>query len=423
MPIQTDILQTLFVVKGLSTLMSAFEADGNAQKKLDAIQAKINANNYRGIVLKNMNKKLLAAQTEATEAAAKAELAFAGVIAGASVKALQSLVGGISDAVQAYTEFGTQVANIRDLTGASAKESAEAAELFRVAGVKDTQAIRDYLRLAKDLQSSQGQQGLGMLGISSTQGENSVHLLGRIIDKLQQMPAGIQKARVEEELFGTRGAVALQGLLRLTHEQREQALALGDAFGSEGLAAIQSFQFGIAMLGETVMVKLVYPFAQRLLPVLGFIVDKTIVFTAWVGHLNSMTGGVLVFAGAFAAIGTAIAGVMMVIPPLLTALKSVALVEAVIDALAGQWQNLAAGLAVGAVAGIGLYGIGQFGGSGQSDNTNALNSNTEATQNAANAMNKFTDAWMQANRGGIPRGLQRGDIAELSRQHALGIIG
>lgn len=417
--IQTDILQTVFAVKGLNVLLSAFAADGSAQQKLDALQTRINNNNYRGIVLKQMTAKLTAAQAAATQAAAEAELAFSGVLAGVGVAALGSIISGLQEAVQSYVEFGAQVMNLRDLTGASARESVEAAELFRIAGVRDQQAMRETIKIAKDLASAKGNVGLGMLGISPQAGENSIHLLGRITDALNRIPPGLQRTEAAEEIFGSRGVQAILPLLRMTEAQRDAVKDLADSFNSDGLDAVQQFQFATSLLGETIMVKLVYPLAQALLPSIIMVTDALTRFIGWVGNLNQQTHGLLAMAVAFGAIGLAVGTVIAVIPPLLAALRSVALVEAVMDALAGNWANLAIGAAIGIGGGLIIGGLG----SAQSENTSALNANTESNMRVAGAMNRFNDNWQQSNRGGIPTGLQRGDIAELARQRALGIIG
>jgi len=422
MPIQTDILQTVFAVKGLNILVSAFEADAAAQQKVLTMEARVAAQAARGNVSKSLARRLHLAHADAAEAAARAEQALAGVMAGASLAALKSIVQATEDAISSYVAFGRQVQDLRDLTGASAQESARAAELFRVAGVKDSAAIRDALKLAKDLQSAQGQSGLAQLGISPQAGENAIHLFDRVLDRLREMPAGMERTAIAEELFGARGAAALAPLLRMTKEEADQARALGDAFNQEALVAIQAFEVSTNQLGQSIQANLVYPFAQALLPALTQVAIGLTWVIDLVGKMTHGTTGIFLMAGAFIAVGSAIGVLIAAIPALVTALKSVALVEAIIDALAGQWGNLAAGLAVGAIAGIGLYGLGNFG-SAQEDNTSALHANTESNLRAASAMNKFTDAFLQANRGGIPKGLQRGDVAELARQNLLGFVG
>lgn len=424
MPIQTDVLQTIFAVKGLSSLISAFNADAAAQQRMVGIQSRLDQQSALGAVSIALHNEMLHETANAAQAATNAQIAFLTVIGGAAVKAIQGIVTGLHDAVQAYVEYGDQVMAIRDLTGASARESAQAAELFRVAGVKDTQAIREYLKVAKDLTSGQGRMGLSQLGISPASGENTVHLFTRIIDQLGKMPAGMQRTLAMEELFGARGAAALAPLLRMTQQQREAALGLGDAFDTTALAGIQAFQNGVAYLGQAILVQLVYPLANALLPVLNLAISGFTKFSNLLKSIPSWVVGVAALAGAFAGIGGAIAGIMLVVPPLIAALRSIAVVEAIIDALAGQWQNLFAGAVAGAAAGIGIYGIGQLtGGDASNENTSAVNANTSSNLRVAGAMDKFTDSWQEFNRGGIPRGLQRGDVAELNRLARLSAIG
>lgn len=424
MGVITDTLATFFSVSGVATLINAYQAVQAAETRLMNAQQAVNATMAGTAARRRAVTNLNNALASASQAAAAAELATAGVIAGVGVAALSTLTSGLREAISAYVEFGRQVSDIKDLTGASAKEAAQAAELFRVAGVKDATAVRDFIRLSKDFRTAQGNSGLLALGISPTNmNGDAMALFDQIANKLNAMQDGVRKTQIMEELFGARGATAMLPLLRMTEEQRHQVQALGDAFNSEGLAAIQEFTFASNLLGETLMVKVAYPIAQRLLPILTGLTNAVIGVLDAFGRINEATHGILGMALAFGAVGTAIGAIMIAIPPLIAALSSLAVVEAVVDAFAGQWQNLAAGLAIGAIAGIGLGALSGSFNSPMQENTSALQHNNELLAQNNTNLARIADTFLKQSQGGIPKGFQSGDVNELLRQMALGAIG
>jgi hypothetical protein len=407
----TDILATVFVTQGVAQTVNSYATVENAQRRL--AQAQERAYYAPSVGARN---SLANAEAAALQSAQKQSLLTAGIV----TSAFGVIAAAVKKATDEYSAFGTEVMNIRDLTGASARESARAASLFRVAGVSDMQAMRDILKLSKDAFSSQGASAMSMLGVPANTGQTGLALFNQIADALQKYPAGIQKAEIETELFGTKGVAALQGLLRMTSEQRQAVLDLSDA-NDKSLATLQRFQFASALLGETIQQRIVYPIIEKLLPTILHVLDALTWLTNAFAAADRWSHGFLGVAAAIFAISIATVAAVSAFVQLAKALKLAAVWQAILDALSGNWKNLAIGAAVAAGVGLSIYGFDRW--LDKSGGSSDLPANTAAIQQNTAALTQWTDNFASFNHGGIPGGLSKLDIQQLARRRALGTIG
>lgn len=411
--VTTDILRTIWESRGIGQLVNSYA---------QAISA---ANSYAAAE----NRVDFAASLQQREMAINSlQLATARYIASAVVGTAIMAIGA-ARATMAYSEWAKEIMNVRDLTGATARDSARAMALFKVAGVTDIQVMRDLLRISKATFNPQGQAALGMLGISPNVGKSGLALFNEIADALNKstLPA-LQKTMLMEQIFGTRGVAALLPLLRLTKSQREETSKLADEYDAS-LPAMQRFQFQMANLGMTMFIKVISPMAKQLIPV----IIKAVNVFGWMarafGSLNQATGGLAAYAVVLTGIvtsfllwATAIRKIWGLLYLMLTPLKANVTLMAMASALAGQWKNIAIAAAIGGVAWVGMNLMG--GNKRESEMDSAAGDLKDAAENMNDASHVMMDAFKTYNKGGsIPSNLGEMDIISLQRSMALGAIG
>ncbi len=413
-----DILLTTFAVRGLSTVVHAMQTAAAATDKVTQAQNVVNAQIAAGNLQLSALRDLQAAIAVETAALAERTMLLAGVMAGVGLAAIRATVRGLHEAIDAFQEFGREVMNVRDLTGASADESVKAITRFKLAGISGTQEIREMLRLGKDAFSSQGLAALGRLGVSANPTQSGLEIMENIRRALNGMQDGLRKTMIMEEIFGARGAANLLPYLRLTDEQIAKSDELASLYNTRMLPAVQQLDFASSNLGQTIMARLVYPLAEKLIPALIWVVDKITIFVDFLGQLNAATGGALGLAAAFFTIAAGVAlfiGAMKVLLPLL---KADVILEAAMAALRGNWKGLAIAGAVAVGAGILVNNLGP-----QQEHINATRENTRALNGLSHSVSELADGWDALNRGGIPRGLNQSDIRGIMGAHARGAIG
>jgi len=420
MGLVTDAIQTIFRVSGVQQVVSATNSVASAQARVAT--ATVGLNN----ALQNNNVAQAAKQQIALQNALSAQGKASIVAASANVAGFIAISSAADDAIKSLLEYGNTVMNIRDLTGATAGQSVRAADLFKVAGVSDSQGIRDILRLGKDAFSSQGQGALAQLGITASGNQNGLQLFDQIADKLRGMQDGLRKTEIEENLFGARGVAAMLPLLRLTKEQREQTYALADSFDSNMLPALQSLQTDLALAGQGIMQNFVYPLARSLLPMVVTVVQFVSKLANAFNWLNEATHGVstvlLSFAGAVFGIYKVVQAVQM----LVSAYKALIASEAIANALSGPvgLATLAAGVAG---AGVAMYGINKAIDSASGTTSTEIDSPANKMMRAADKfetnVNKMGDSIKGLGGDALPSDLSGSDIATMARMGKLAAIG
>lgn len=268
---------------------------------------------------------------------------------------LRLFVGEFKRAVEHLLDYVKQVQNIKDLTGGTAQESARLALTFQVAGVAPNTGLREILRIGQANQSPRGSRALQQLGINPGSQLSSIKEIDRVLDALSRMQNGIRKTQLAMDIFGARGALALQPILRMTQFQREQIRLLGDTFNENALGAVQSFMTSLNLLGATIEQRLVLPFVTQVLPVLTTTIDLVTRLVNWFANLNDSSGGLLAMAVAFGLIGAALGLVIGKVWAFVAALNGAIIKQAILDALSGNYAALAAGAAVGLAVGGGIY--------------------------------------------------------------------
>lgn len=242
---------------------------------------------------------------------------------------------------QKFIDFAKEVLNIQALTGSTRQQAVQLATLFRVAGISEQLTYRDIANLPKTTRIGRPAEALYTLGVKIKPGENGAELFGDIFKALDKLKDGMIKTRVITDLFGVRGVAAMEGFLQMTKAQREQALLLASTFDGRGLDAVRSFGNSVSLLGETFLLKLVFPILQKVLPAIEKAVDIATQFINVLSYVDNLSGGILGIALAFGVVTFAVIA-------LIAALKQMAMWQAIIAALSGNWKAIAAAVAVGA---------------------------------------------------------------------------
>ena len=408
-----DILTTLFTVSGQQALITATNQVAAAQLRLNTTQtAAANAFGTPGFA--GAAQKARTALTAFNSAQVQAANSM--VIAAAREVGIITAIGyAASLSADKLVKFGSAVMNIRDLTGASARDSVRAENLFRVSGVGDSQQLRDIMRLGKSAFSEQGQSALSELGVGIS--NNGLTMLDNIIDRLHGVQDGLRKTELEEQIFGARGVAAIQPLLRLTKEQRDATNALSDSFDTNMLPSIQNFQATLALTGQEILQKFVFPLAQAAMPVIitltGWLADAANAFNV----MNNFMGGTL---GAIVGIVGAITALGRVIQVFLLLEKAVELFNVqlgIMDALSGNWGALAAAAGIAIGGGIIYHQL-------TGDSNDSVNKNVEALDANTAQLARLGDSFGSINgNGSRPNSLTQTDISTIWRQGRMSSIG
>jgi hypothetical protein len=416
----SDAISLVFSTSGVASVIGALNNVANAQDRVTLA-------NIRAAKAAGKSGEYAALVARATAQRGQAATNFQSAVMGAAqaFTAIGHLVSGVREAIDAYADFGRKVREVMQMTGSTSREAAFAVNLGRAAGIPDAKEIQEMLKVAKGFGATGGatQGALLRLGISGSDAAGGgVAVFNKVIDRLGAMQDGLRKTALEEQIFGVRGAVAMQDILALTKEQRQAVTELSDAYDGRGVAAAQRFQAGLAILGMTIEQKIVFPLAAKLIPtlqlVIGWIGKAATAFVSLDHMMGGYLGTLLLVVAAFSALAVAVVSVIALGKAFVGVLRSIAIGEMLIDALQGPkgWAIIAGAIAV---VGGATYGMNRLMDSGGDTATNANTSATNANTAALNLVNDNLSTY-----AGLPKGLGFGDVLAIAqRQAALGAIG
>lgn len=418
-----DALTITFIATGADQAVGAFSKLATAQERYNSSMAKFKAASGG----KEMERAYTAART-AAKSLIDEHLRGAAKMAGAFTLVAVA-VGRMTDS---YTRFVTSVSNLSQLTGSNMQTSARALVLGRVAGL-DTSAVRDLAKPSRAIFSDSGRSALARLGISPNPNASGLEVFDQVAKRLSTMQDGLRKTQIMAQIFGEKGAESMLPLLRMSESQRRAVAELADTYDTGASKAVQEFTFASAMLGETMLQRVIYPIVQQLLPIL----QRGIELVTWManvwGNLNDVLGGVPNWAVAMLGFGAAIASIVFIVQKLAAAFAvarsaaiALGVAQAVAQFMAGDITALGR-IAVGAaIVGAGAYGLNAA--------FNAASGSSKKQESAADKLDRAADKFVEGvNRMGdslgdlkgksIPRGLDHFGIGRLAQQMNLGAVG
>lgn len=431
MAVTTDTLVTEFKMVGAPQLLKALNSITDAYKKMAAAQAKVAsipipkvpgagaggsggsggasggwAGFFAGMIgggrLGGAGIKGFAAEvvggTVALEGLAASAASVLGPIA-LVVGSLTAVSAATKKAEDSLIEYGKAIMDIRDLSGESAQESAKAHAVFMAAGISDVTAMREFLKVGRDIRSQSGETGFGLLGVRINQSDSPLQAILKISKALHDMPGGMQKVEAAAEALGIRNTSALLSLSRLTDAQKSMAEAGAFNVSDDDLASIQDLGVQFNLIGQEIMTGLVYPLAKELLPYVKEVTDTL---------LNSKDI-ILEIADAISTAGKLIYYVLVV--PFENILKT-------LKSISDLWYFVFGGSAKdlsGSDASTASTGTGDLKGSiGNLQSSIDRNSDIQQTTNMHLAK--------LASNNGIPGGLSNWDLNTISSQNMLGAL-
>ena len=420
-----DVLSTVFKTSGVQSAIFAMSAAENATDRLAMAEARLQkaqANAYYG---GGSMDQVNAAQRRFNIAQRREnEATFTEAIAAAQpyINVLNKIVSLSEKITDATAKFGTEVLNLKAITGGSGTESAGILNLFNGAGIGSGGASA-LAGLNKKVFSGEGQGALAQLGISPTQGETSIQLFDQIAERLNKMQDGWYKMRIEQQL----GVEGMQELLRMSDNTRQKILQFSDSMGGDALPTIQRFNEATGLLKVGIEAGIVQPIGVELMkaitPALDLIND---LIEAW-HKFDTAIGGfgtkIVVIAGLAVAFGAAVGAIRAVgsaLQALMTIERVQIVLEAIEDALEGPagWAKIAAAVAVGGAA----AGIIAATGGAASDGANKVDEFGRHIDDFGDSVRQWRDQWGNAG-SALPRNLSANDAAHLLRMQALGVVG
>lgn len=428
MPLTGDIVMTVFAVQGIGPLVSAYARLGNAQQQAVKAETLYNAASAGSAAKDEARQKMLLAN--------RALLQSHAATLTANATAFAALVFAGERAVAALTNYGREMQNIKDITGATAQESARALAIFKTSGMSDITEVREMLKLNQAVFSSQGKAALSMLGVAPNPNQSGFQLMLEVVKALKTMPEGLRRTNLIEQIYGVRGAAAMLQMIRLTDEQIESSIRLADSFDTEMLPALQNYQAQVALLGQVWQMKVVFPIAQILIPILEKVVGFAGAFFEATGQYGAIAVAVLGIAFAFTRViaSMRIASMMLMILRA-NAVAAAAATTAATGATAGAAGGAATGGRLGAmlgpwgaligavVGGTAAWFLSSRGGDDDKTKPALEQKFPKAVDRFESAVMRMESAFEDLKGNGIPGGLGATDIGSLQRQMALGIIG
>lgn len=411
-----DVLSTIFKTSGVQTLVNSMTAAENATDRLANAQARLLKAQATGnqpsidIAQRRFNIAARGLMRETFQDAAVQAQPFLNV--------LKRIDDAASHAIDTFHKFGREVLDIQALTGASRNEASGAAGLLRAAGINDAGALKTLLGVGNAAFKGESAGALAMLGITPMAGQSSMQVLNQIIDRLSTLHDGLLKAHIETEIFGEGGAEALQPLLRMSHETREQIARFSEGLGA-GAETAQKLDEASAKLSagwQALTVRVGQPLAAALASIEDGMVAVLDVFD----RFNKMTNGagtwLIIFAGMAAGIvagALAMTQLIEAFKALNAILKITITMQAALDALQGNAGYIAAAAAIA----IGGYIVSQSGSRSSSEDFG----HHVGTFGAA--VNRFASNLDQFRSQIGPASLTDADIARLSSEMAQGAVG
>ncbi len=349
-------------------------------------------------------------------------------IAAGAIGFLQTEIHMVEEAVEKYADYAKQVRMVQALTGGTLRQSEQLTNLGVIAGVHPERMAKLTEHLARSQSTGQGQAALSQIGVSASPG-NEIDTLQKVIVKLGQMRAGANRTALEMKIVGERGVESLESILMLQGDIIARSNALNANLDAGTMQSIAHLQQNLSLLGQTVLVELIVPLAQKLVPAIDAVVTKIQQVVDGFAKLDKMSHGIAGYSAIFLAIAGAI-GVATVASGALAAAYTVLIgqqgiqvtLAGALDALTGNWVAIAAGAAIvtGGVIGFNALNSGQ---GAAPQNQAATNRFADAADKFAKAVGQMTRGWNDVAGGGLPSNMTAADYAQLSAQRAAGLIG
>jgi len=429
--IQSDISELIFATRGVSNVIADYQRMENAAAHLQRLQEKAFAApaGPRGDAAQEaLRAALRQAEQQGLQRAAQA----ASYAVSASISLIRTEIAWIEKAVEAYANYGQTIQTIASLSGASLATSEKFANTAKVVGMSSQQSIREVMRLSKDMESAQGRGALSKLGVNAA-GKDSLEVFTEATQKLSLMHDGARKTALEMQLFGGKLALSLQPFLHQSADIIAKTNELSAHIDGRAVAAINHFQQSSMLLGQTVLVDLVFPLAGKLLPIIDALITALQFIISVVHKVDEALHGAATWAIIFTGVALAAGSVAVSIAKITEVMKALQVVEkaeiviqAVLDALKGPagWVALGAAAAVGGAA---YYSSQQMGGSNDANATGgdmkqAANSFQDSVKDFGAAVGNFK-SWSGIGGNETPSGLSATDYAFLVMQGAQGAIG
>jgi phage-related protein len=277
------------------------------------------------------------------------------------------IIGGLTGAVLATQNWTEKLDSIGDVLGTSADESASLAVAIEGVGGSTEALTTQMAFLVKGLDDGKG--GLGTTGklltdmgiaFKDANGQMlpSVDIISGVADKIALLPDGLEKTKLQTQLFGKSGkdlsdvmnALANGGLENAKNKAKDLGLLMGDEGSEKTLAfgrSMNTLKLGAEGLGVSLGTTLI-PIASQLIgwlqqglawfnglnPSIKETIVVVLALVAGIGPLLTIIGTLSTVIGAVIPVVTAIAGVISF--PLIAIILAIG---AVIALIALAWKN------------------------------------------------------------------------------------
>lgn len=430
MSLTSDISEIIFATRGVSNVIADYQRIATAEERLQMLQEKAYyapAGAQRDAAQQAVRDALRQSEQQGLRQAAQ-EAAYA--VSGA-VNLIKTEIHWVQEAIAAYTDYGKTIQAVASLSGASLQGSEKFTNMARVLGVSGQQEIREVMRLSKDMQSSKGRGALGQLGINPV-GKDTLQTFTEATQKLSQMKDSARKTALEMELFGGRLAVSLQPFLHQSADIIAKTDELSAHIDGRAVAAINHFQQSSNLLGQTILVDVVFPIISILLPAIDATINKLQEIIVVVHKMDEMFHGAFSWGAIVIGIALAAGGIAVAFVAAAKALKVLIALQwvenaalAVRDALSGPvgWAALAVAGVVAATVGVAAWT--QHGADGDktgSDLKESANSFSNSVRDFGASVANFK-SWSGIGGSQTPSGLSETDFQFIQMQNMQGAIG
>lgn len=322
------------------------------------------------------------------------------------------------ESIETFRRYNQQILTISSLTGAGRNQSSQTLGLLGAAGISGG-GIKEILSAGKAAFSGEGAGALAMLGIVPQTGQSSIQVFDQIIDKLAGIKDGMLKTRVATEIFGESGAEALQPLLRMSQEARDQIRKFSDGLGDSAEASqrLTEAQSVLNAGWQAMDVRIGAALAPALTGLSKIMIGLLDIFD----DLNKKTGNLGTLAVIFIATTAAIFSVIKVVMALNAVMKTTVVLQSVLAALKGNWAGLGAAAAVG-VGAAGVIGAGMY---IDGNNSPAATADRmgEHVANFGRAVNQFGSNLDEFRSRIMPGGMTDADLSRMNYNNSQMAIG
>lgn len=413
----------MFAAKGISSVISDFQRLEAETERLRQAEARFassrTTSNFASLMTAQQNVAKIAAQE-------------AMVTATAAIAVIGAEIALVKEGIEEYGNLARQIRMVSGLTGASTRQAEQFVNLSAVAGVNPAQSARELMQMARTTNTPKGAAAMARLGV--TPGANELDTFYKIIGSLSKMQDGVQKTRLEMDLFGARGVAALQPFLALQGDIIEASNELTAHLDGKTMAAIAHLQQNVGLLGETFTNNFVIPIAQKIVPALDWLITKIRWLINEFHKLDEALEGIPSLLTVFVGIGVAVGVIVIGLIAWGTAIKAIIALQiiqagwsAIIAALSGPagWAALAVAGVVAAGVGISYYAS-KSGGDGKDagkDIKDGADKFSGAVNAFGDAVNAHVNNWSKIAGGQLGSGFTEADYAFLAMQNAQGAIG